>query len=63
MVKEGVVADVDGEEIAIRADTICIHGDGPNAAELAKTLRRGLEAVGIEAAAPGRSLPRRALRA
>jgi len=63
MVKEGVVADVDGEEIAIRADTICIHGDGPNAAELAKTLRRGLEAVGIEAAAPGRSLPRRAPRA
>ena len=60
MVREGVVADVDGEDIPIRADTICIHGDGPNAAELAQRLRRGLEAAGIEVAAPGPSLPRRA---
>ncbi|HEY7233461.1 MAG TPA: 5-oxoprolinase subunit PxpA [Gemmatimonadaceae bacterium] len=54
MVREGVVADVDGEDIPIRADTVCIHGDGPHAAEMAKRLRAGLEAAGVEVAALGR---------
>jgi UPF0271 protein len=52
MVREGVVPDVDGEDIAIRADTLCIHGDGPNAAELARRLRAGLQAAGVEVSAP-----------
>lgn len=52
MVREGVVTDVEGEDIPIRADTVCIHGDGLHAAELAKKLRRGLEAAGIEVASP-----------
>ena len=55
MVKEGVVADVDGEDIPIRADTVCLHGDGPNAAELARRLRDGLQRAGVEVKAPGRS--------
>jgi 5-oxoprolinase (ATP-hydrolysing) subunit A len=54
MVREGVVADVDGEDIEIRADTVCIHGDGPHAADLAKNLNAGLRAAGVEVAAPGR---------
>jgi UPF0271 protein len=53
MVKEGVVPDVEGEEIPIRADTICIHGDGPHAASLARQLRAGLEAAGIQVTASG----------
>ena len=53
MVKEGVVPDVEGEEIPIRADTICIHGDGPNAASLARQLRAGLEGAGIQVVACG----------
>jgi len=52
MVEEGVVPDVEGEEIPIRADTICIHGDGPNAATLARALRAGLEAAEVEVVAP-----------
>ncbi|HET7563848.1 MAG TPA: 5-oxoprolinase subunit PxpA [Gemmatimonadaceae bacterium] len=48
MVKEGRVRSVDGADIAIRADTICIHGDGPHAAEFARALRSALEAEGIE---------------
>jgi UPF0271 protein len=52
MVKDGVVADVEGEDIPIRADTICIHGDGPHAAEIAKALREGLATAGIEVKAP-----------
>jgi UPF0271 protein len=52
MVRDGLVADVDGEDIPIRADTICIHGDGQNAAQLAKALRTGLTAAGVTVAAP-----------
>lgn len=53
MVKEGVVPDVEGEEIPIRAETICIHGDGPNAGPLARALRAGLRSAGIDVVAPG----------
>ena len=52
MVREGVVADVDGEDIPIRPDTVCIHGDGPNAAPLARALREGLTAAGVKVSAP-----------
>ena len=52
MVREGVVPDVEGEDIPIRAETICVHGDGPNAVPLARELRAGLEAAGIEVVAP-----------
>lgn len=52
MVREGRVATVDGEDIAIRADTICVHGDGPNAAAIARALREGLERSGVRVAAP-----------
>jgi UPF0271 protein len=52
MVREGVVADVEGEDIHIRADTICIHGDGANALPLARALKAGLVSAGIELRAP-----------
>ncbi|MBN9385028.1 MAG: LamB/YcsF family protein [Chitinophagaceae bacterium] len=38
MVKEGKVSVTDGGEIAIRAETICIHGDGSHAVEFARIL-------------------------
>lgn len=52
MVTEGVVVSLDGAEVPVRADTICVHGDGPHAAEIARALRAGLEAAGITVAAP-----------
>lgn len=52
MVEDGVVSDVEGQDIPIRADTICIHGDGPHAAEIARRLRAGLSAAGIQVRAP-----------
>jgi UPF0271 protein len=48
MVKEGQIATVDGASVSVRADTICIHGDGAHAGEFARALRQGLEAAGIE---------------
>jgi 5-oxoprolinase (ATP-hydrolysing) subunit A len=47
MVLEGKVTPVDGPDIAIKVDTICIHGDGPHAAEFARRLRSAFEGAGI----------------
>jgi UPF0271 protein len=47
MAREGKVRSVDGNDIAIRVDTICIHGDGAHPAEFARRLRGGFEAEGI----------------
>ena len=53
MVKEQQVVAVDGSVIALKADTICLHGDTPGAAELARVIRRGLESAGVRIAAFG----------
>jgi UPF0271 protein len=47
MVQRGVVRAVDGTEIAITAETICLHGDGPDAVPFAERLRKELVAAGI----------------
>ena len=47
MVTEGKAIAINGEEIEVRADTICVHGDTPGAAVLAQTLRQRLEAAGV----------------
>lgn len=47
MVKEGRVKSMNGRWIELKADTICIHGDTPGAAEYAKAIRHGLEEAGI----------------
>ncbi|HEX6939717.1 MAG TPA: 5-oxoprolinase subunit PxpA [Longimicrobiales bacterium] len=53
MVREGRVRSVEGEDIGVRADTICVHGDAPHAAALAKALRQALESHGIQVRAIG----------
>lgn len=59
MVRDGAVAAIDDTPLALAAETICVHGDTPGAAELARTLRQGLEAAGIVVAPPraGRARP------
>jgi UPF0271 protein len=47
MVREGTVAAADGSAVSIQADTVCVHGDTPGAAELVARLREGLEAAGV----------------
>jgi 5-oxoprolinase (ATP-hydrolysing) subunit A len=44
----GSLLAVDGESIAINAESICLHGDNPAAVELAEALREGLLAAGYE---------------
>ncbi|MCK8827351.1 LamB/YcsF family protein [Natroniella acetigena] len=51
MVKEQKVTTITGEEIEIKADTICLHGDNPQAVELAREIKEGLEEEGVEVTA------------
>ena len=52
MLRESVVRAVDGSDLAIQAETICVHGDTPDAVAFAKKLRAGLSAAGVAVAAP-----------
>jgi len=45
---EGVMTAIDGTEFELQADSICIHGDSPGAVALAATVRRELEAAGVD---------------
>lgn len=47
MLMENSVKTITGEVIPIRADTICIHGDGKHAVEFARRLFKTLSARGI----------------
>jgi UPF0271 protein len=49
---DGVVRAADGSDIPIAADTLCIHGDGPRAVEIAAAVRAALAAAGVEIRAP-----------
>ena len=52
ILQEGVVRAVDGSDIALAADTVCVHGDTPDALGFAQKLRAHLAAAGIALAAP-----------
>jgi UPF0271 protein len=47
MLAHGTVRAVDGTEIAVRVDTVCIHGDTPAAVEFARNLRSELATAGV----------------
>ncbi len=53
MLCDNRVRAVDGSEITVQADTICVHGDTPGAVEFARELRLALHQMGIVVAAPG----------
>jgi len=48
MVLERKVEALDGGEVEVKAETLCIHGDNPNAPEVALAVRRALEEAGVE---------------
>jgi 5-oxoprolinase (ATP-hydrolysing) subunit A len=52
MAREGSVVAVDGSRIVIRAETICVHGDTPGAAVLARRIRDAFKEAGIRVVAP-----------
>ena len=48
MVTEGRIEAMDGGYFEFEVDTLCIHGDNPNAVSIAQAVRAALEAAGIE---------------
>ena len=48
MVREGVVVAVTGEIVPLRADTVCLHGDGPHALAFARAIQAGLAQAGVQ---------------
>lgn len=48
MVKEGKVTTIDGKDIDICADSICVHGDNEKALRIVETIKGGLEQAGVE---------------
>jgi 5-oxoprolinase (ATP-hydrolysing) subunit A len=52
LVKEGRVKAVDGSEIELKAETICVHGDNPKALALVQKIRETLDAAGVAILSP-----------
>ena len=38
--ERGVIKSINGEELKLKADTLCVHGDNESALELIKTIDR-----------------------
>jgi UPF0271 protein len=56
MLREGKVQSVEGDDVNVRAETICLHGDTPGAVEFARELRSQLESHGVTISAPHRPM-------
>jgi len=54
MLREGKVRSVEGRDVDVRGETICVHGDTPGAVEFARELRMQLEHEGVKISAPVR---------
>ncbi|HYY35640.1 MAG TPA: 5-oxoprolinase subunit PxpA [Candidatus Binatia bacterium] len=52
MLREGKVRSVEGRDVDVRGETICVHGDTPGAVEFARELRSQLEREGVKISAP-----------
>jgi len=48
MIKEGKVLTRQGSDFAIKAETVCIHGDGAHALSFAREIRETLEKTGVD---------------
>lgn len=46
-VSSGTIRAIDGSDIRVEADSICVHGDTPGAVAIARAVREALAAAGI----------------
>ena len=53
MVKQQQVQSVSNKNIPLKAETLCLHGDGSHAVEFAKMINERLKSEGITIKAPG----------
>ncbi len=47
LVRTGCIPAIDGSPVALRADSICVHGDSPDAVAMARALRARLLDAGV----------------
>ena len=52
MLREDKVQAIDGSDVDVHADTVCVHGDTPGAVSFARELRLALHQAGVNVAAP-----------
>jgi 5-oxoprolinase (ATP-hydrolysing) subunit A len=50
LVREGRVRTLDDTDLELEIESICVHGDAPNAAEIAAAIRRALAEADVELA-------------
>lgn len=50
MAKGEPIRDINGDELQLQTDSICVHGDTPGAVEIAKSVRAALEDAGLRLA-------------
>ena len=48
MFGDGVIRTVEGTELHVRPQSVCVHGDGPSALATARHIRNGLQAAGFQ---------------
>ena len=53
LVRTGRIETIDGDELPLEADSICVHSDTPTALAIATALRARFVADGITVRAPG----------
>ncbi|NLI82183.1 MAG: LamB/YcsF family protein [Deltaproteobacteria bacterium] len=58
MVSQGSVTAVEGTVVPLSVDTLCIHGDNPRAVTLAESIRKALDAQGVEVLPMSRMIQR-----
>jgi UPF0271 protein len=54
LLRDGTITARTGELVPLRADSICLHGDRPDAARFARELRMAIEKAGFDVRAPER---------
>jgi UPF0271 protein len=47
LVTDGTVEAIDGQTTRVEAQSICVHGDSPDAVAMARRVREALEAAGV----------------
>jgi UPF0271 protein len=50
LVRDGKVSTVEGGELELHVESICVHGDAPNAPAIARAIRDRLQDAGVELA-------------
>jgi UPF0271 protein len=52
MLREDKVRAIDGSDVTVQVDTICVHGDTPGAVAFARALRISLAQAGVVLSPP-----------